>query len=89
MAQFKILCTTFSIHFWMSLVRYGLLCWGRASRTKITEINKLINRETRYMHFKSWNENVSSIKKLKNISMLKTCFGKIFYRHIHKRYIAS
>ena len=27
----------------MSHVRYGLLCWGRASKTKITEIDKLIN----------------------------------------------
>ena len=42
----------------MSHVRYGLLCQGRASRTKITEINKLINRAIRRMQFKSWNKNI-------------------------------
>ena len=45
----------------MSHVRYGLLCWERASRTKITEVSKLINRAIWCMHFKSWNENVNSI----------------------------
>ena len=33
----------------MSYVSYGLLCWGSASRTKITEINKLVNRAIRYI----------------------------------------
>ena len=28
----------------ISHVGYGLLCWGRASKTKITETDKLINR---------------------------------------------
>ena len=46
----------------MSYVRYGLFCWGSASRTKITEVIKLINRAISFMHFKSWNKNVSSIK---------------------------
>ena len=51
----------------MSHVRYGLLCWGRASRTKITEINELTNRAIRCIHFKSWNEIVSSIKIAKKL----------------------
>ena len=35
---------------------------GRAGRTKFIEINKLINRALRCMHFKSWNESASGIK---------------------------
>ena len=36
----------FNLHL-MSHVRYGLLCWVRASKTKITLIDKLINRALR------------------------------------------
>ena len=63
----------------MSHVRYELLCWGRASRTKITEINKLINRSIRCMHIKNLNEKVSSIKISNNFldveNMLKYELG--------------
>ena len=41
----------FNLHL-MSHVRYGLLCWGRASKTKITLIDKLINRALKLIHFK-------------------------------------
>ena len=58
----------------MSHVRYGLLCWGRASRTKISEINKLVNRAVRCIHFKSWKENISSIKISKKILDVENMF---------------
>ena len=49
----------------MSHVKYGLLCWGRANAGKISEIDKLINRALRCMHFKKWNESIRSIKTTK------------------------
>ena len=67
----------------MSCVRYGLLCWDRANRSKTTKINKLINRSLRCMHFKSWNENVSSIKisKKKDVeNMFQYELGVFMYK---------
>ena len=58
----------------MSHVRYGLLCWGRASKTKITEIDKLINRALRCIHSKDRNESVKSIKIEKKILDVKNMF---------------
>ena len=74
----------------MRHVRYGLLCWGRASRTKITEINKLINRAIRSMHFKSWNGNVNRIKisKKKDVENMFQYELVLMYK-FKKRYIAS
>ena len=46
----------------MSLIRYGLLCWGRTNKTKIKEINVLINRANRCIHFKGCNERLSKLK---------------------------
>ena len=68
----------------MSHVRYGLLCWGRASRTKITEINKLINRAIRCIHFKNWNENISSIKIEKKILDVENMFKYELGVFMHK-----
>ena len=68
----------------MSHVRYGLLCWGRASRTKINEINKLINRAIRCIHFKSWKESVSSIKIAKKILDVENMFQYELGVFMHK-----
>ena len=58
----------------MSHVKYGLLCWGRANAGKISEIDKLINRALRCMHFKKWNESIRSIKTTKKILNVKNMF---------------
>ena len=58
----------------MSHVRYGLLCLGRMSKTKITEIDKLINWTFSCSHFKGWNESVNSIKIEKKILDVKNTF---------------
>ena len=42
----------------MSHVRYGLLCWGRANKGKINEINRLINRAIKCIHFKNKKETI-------------------------------
>ena len=49
----------------MSHVRYGLLWLGRASKSKITEIDKLIIKALRCIHLR-WNEGNNSIKIDKN-----------------------
>ena len=46
----------------MGHVRYGLLCWDRTNKTKIREINVLINRAIKCIHFKGYNESVSKLK---------------------------
>ena len=46
----------------MSLIRYGLLCWGRTNKTKIKKVNIPINRAIRCIHFKGYNESVSNLK---------------------------
>ena len=68
----------------MSHVRYGLLCWGRASKTKITEIDKLINRALRCIHFKGWNESVKSIKIEKKILNVENMFKYELGVFMHK-----
>ena len=76
----------------MSHVRHGLLNSGRASRTEITEINKLIWRAIKYMHFKNSNENVISIKisKIKFICWKHNLvWVRILHVQIQKRCIAS
>ena len=50
----------------MSHVRYGLLCWGRASRTKITKINNSIHRVKKRIQLKISNET----EAVKNINSL-------------------
>ena len=68
----------------MSHVRYSLLCLGRASKTKTTEINKLINRALRCIHFKGWNESVNSIKIEKKILDVKNMFKYELGVFMHK-----
>ena len=51
----------------MRHVRCSLLCLGRASKAKITEIDKLINRALRCIHFKGWNVSFNSKKIEKKI----------------------
>ena len=68
----------------MSQVKYGLLCWGRANAGKISEIDKLINRALRCMHFKKWNEIIRSIKitkkKLNIINMFNYDLEVLLYK---------
>ena len=45
----------------MSHVKYSLLYWGRASKTKITDIDKLMNRALKCKGYKGWNESVNSV----------------------------
>ena len=58
----------------MSHVRYGLLCWGRANKGKINEINRLINRATKCINFKNWKENFSKKTFTKKILDVKSMF---------------
>ena len=46
----------------MSNVRHGLLCWGRENKKCINDINVLINRALRCIHY---NKNDDSVKELK------------------------
>ena len=68
----------------MSHVRYGLLCWGRANKSKINEINRLINRAIRCIHFKNWKENVSNIKLQKKILDVENMFTYDLGVFMHK-----
>ena len=58
----------------ISHIKYGLLCWGRANAGKINEIDKLINRALRCMYFKKWDESIKSIKITKKILNVKNMF---------------
>ena len=42
----------------MSNIRYGLLCWGIANRKCINDINVLINRVLRCIHYKKYDDSV-------------------------------
>ena len=68
----------------MSHIRYGLLCWGRANQEKINEINRLINRAIRCIHFKDWKENVSQIKITKKILDIENMFKYDLGIFMHK-----
>ena len=49
----------------ISNVRYGLLCWGGANKKCINDINVLINRALRCIHFKKYNDSVRELKTQK------------------------
>ena len=51
----------------MSNVRYGLLCWGRVNKKCINDINVLINRELRCIHYMKYDDSVRKLKTEKNI----------------------
>ena len=44
-------------------IRYGLLCWCIANKTKLNEINILLNKGLRCIHYKKCDK---SVKKHKN-----------------------
>ena len=50
----------------MNHIRCGLLCWGRTNYTKLNEVHILHNKDLRCIHFKIYNENVSSLKIIKS-----------------------
>ena len=68
----------------MSHVRYGLLCWGRTNKSKINDINRLINRAKRCIHFKNWKENVRKIKITKKVLDIENMFKYDLRVFIHK-----
>ena len=52
----------------MSNIRYGLLCWGRANKKCINDINVLINRAIRCIHYMKYDDSVKKLKtEKKNI----------------------
>ena len=46
----------------MSNIRYDLLWWGRANKKCITDINVLINRALRCIHYKKYDDSVRKLK---------------------------
>ena len=53
------------IYLLMSNVRYGLLCWGRAYKKCINDINVLINRALICIHYKKYDDSVRELKTQK------------------------
>ena len=49
----------------MSNVRYGLLWWGRVNKKCINDINVLINRAFRCIHYKKYDASVRELKTQK------------------------
>lgn len=43
-----------------------MLCWSRASKGKMNEINRLISRTIRCMHYKNLKENVKKMLNVEN-----------------------
>ena len=56
----------------MSHIRYGLLCWGRTNKTY--EINVLINKAIRCIHYKNYNKSVSNLKITKKVLNVENPF---------------
>ena len=71
----------------MSHIRYGLLCWGRTNKTKTNEINVLINKAIRCIHFKKYNESVSNLKITKKVLNVENLFkyelGVFMFKYIN------
>ena len=55
----------------MSHIRHGLLCWGRTNKRKINEINVLLNKALRCIHYKKYNECKKFESDKKNIKLRK------------------
>ena len=51
----------------ISNVIYSLLCWERANKKCINDINVLINRALRCLHYKKYGDSVSKLKTEKKI----------------------
>ena len=68
----------------MCYKRHGLLCWVRANKGKIYEINRLIKRAIRCIHFNNWKENASKIKITKKVLVIKSMFKYDLGIFMHK-----
>ena len=44
--------------------RYGSLCWGRANKKCINDINVLINRALRCIHYKKYDDSVRKLVEI-------------------------
>merc|ERR1712240_245682 len=53
----------------MSNIRYGLLCWGRANKKCINDINILINRAIICIHCMKYDDSVKKLKTEKKINV--------------------
>ena len=58
----------------MSNVRYRLLCWGRANKKCINDINVLINRALRCIHYKKYDDSVRELKSQKKILNVESLY---------------
>ena len=58
----------------MSYIRYGLLCWGRTNKTRINEVNILIDKALRCFHYKTYDESVRKLKITKRILNVENLF---------------
>ena len=58
----------------MSNVRYGLLCWGRANKKCINDINVLINRALKCIPYKKNSDSVKKLKTQKKILDVKNLY---------------
>ena len=68
----------------MSHAKYGLLCLGRAIKSRINEITRLINRAITCIHYKNCKENVSKIKITKKILDIENMFKYDLGIFMHK-----
>ena len=58
----------------ISNVRYGLLCWGRANKKCINDINVLINRALRCIHYMKYDDSVRKLKTEKKILNVESLY---------------
>ena len=59
--------------YFKELCKIWIILLEKGKQNKISEIKKLINIAVMCVHFKSWNENVSSIKISKSILNVEIC----------------
>ena len=51
----------------MNNLRFGLLCQGTANKKSITDINGMINRALRCIHYMKYDDSVKELKTKKRI----------------------
>ena len=68
----------------MSYIRYSLLCSGRTNKTRINEVNVLINKALKCIHCKIYDESVRNLKITKRIlsveKLIKYKVGVFMYK---------
>ena len=68
----------------LSHLRYGILCWGRCSKTALKPLTVLMNRAMRCIHFCGYRENIKRFYTQHGILHIESLFKLELAKFMHQ-----